>query len=141
MDMTNENLQNEVEHLRAVCAQQDDRIDWLCERNERFRVELDERLNSLDDLSVAYDALRAELADNLFHDLVVAASTEISQLKARIDRYEQASVENDEAWRTRYRYLQDIIKQMLAETGHGGNKSCGDNRLTPETIARAKGAI
>jgi hypothetical protein len=37
--------------------------------------------------------------------------------------------------------LRALIKQMLAETGHGGNKSCGDNRLTPETIARAKEAI
>ena len=37
--------------------------------------------------------------------------------------------------------LKAIIEQMLAETGHGGNKSCGDNRLTPEIIAKAKGAI
>jgi hypothetical protein len=37
--------------------------------------------------------------------------------------------------------LKAIIEQMLAETGNGGNKSCGDNRLTPETIAKAKGAL
>jgi hypothetical protein len=37
--------------------------------------------------------------------------------------------------------LRRVIEQMLAETGNGGNKSCGDNRLTPETIARAKEAI
>jgi len=37
--------------------------------------------------------------------------------------------------------LKAIIEQMLAETGHGGNKSCGDNRLTPDLVKRAKGAI
>jgi hypothetical protein len=74
-------------------------------------------------------------------DRIDDLQNEIEGLRGRIDRYEQASVENDEVWRTRYRYLQNIIKQMLDETGNGGNKSCGDNRLTSETIALAKEAI
>jgi hypothetical protein len=85
MDMTDD-LQNEIEHLRAVCARQND---------------------ELEDMSAAYDGLLSVLSDS---------DKEIDRLRA-------------------------IIEQMLDETGHGGNKACGDNRLTPETIARAKGAI
>jgi archaellum component FlaC len=99
MDMIDD-LQNEIEHLRAVCAQQNDEL-------EDAKCLCDERLNSLDDLSAAYDGLLSVLADS---------DKEITRLR-------------------------EVIKQMLVETGNGGNKSCGDNRLTPGTIAQAKGAV
>jgi len=87
-----DDLQNEIEHLRAVCE------------------------------------LRA---------LNLQQSEEIARLRAIAYSW-SATCSQQEAEITR---LKAIIEQMLAETGHGGNKACGDNRLTPETIAKAKGAI
>ena len=81
--MTNENLKNEVEHLRAVCVRQE--------------VELVK--------------VHVCLSNHL-----VEIAIEISRLRA-------------------------IIEQMLSETGHDGNKRCGDNKLTAHTVELARALL
>jgi hypothetical protein len=78
-----DDLQNEIEHLHAVCARQEDELVkvYVC-----------------------------------FSNHLVGVAVEISQLRA-------------------------IIEQMLDETGHGGNKRCGDNKLTAHTVELARALL
>jgi hypothetical protein len=116
--MSNENLQNEVEHLRAVCARQDALSHHLVE----IAIEISR-------LRAAIEQMLAETGHRL------RAELHRKEIEANYARKETELICEQLA------KMRAIIEQMLAETGHGGNEKCGDNRLTPETVARAKGAI
>ena len=117
-DLTYTNLQNEVEHLRAVCA--------------RLRNDVEHLRTVCVGQESEIDRLRDEL--DAYHNQRGADVARIMGLKIQKD--EAACRGAEELAR-----LRDIIEQMLAEIGHGGNKYCGDNRLTSGTVDLALAAL
>jgi hypothetical protein len=95
-DLTDANLQNEVEHLRAVCAQQDGELAKVKASYECLRTFTNDLLES-----GRQDIEMIERLQNIRDDLHAAAGRDAEEIER----------------------LRAIIEQMLAETGSGGTRS------------------